>query len=355
MKKNYLRFVSVIVVLVLTLVAPFSVLPAYAEIDIDIMYGDVNQDSKINAKDAYLVLLYSARLIYSPQQEAMLDVADFTVADVSGDGKINAVDALHIARYAAKIIDEFAIFANIQEALSVDTMRNNMLGNIEKCVTLGDYKSIEVDSEVLTVTDARVQEYIDLFKEYIGVSELTDEIVESMGFDEGISTVEEFEVYVWQLLEEEIALSREQLILDEVNRQLLASSTIHSYSLPDLDLETLYEEQIIATKEAAASTPYNYREYIYANTGLSIEEYENTIYEGLSNYVDLCMIYRAIINAENIAISQEDFEAENEAQLDDYEKFGYEAVEEFGKELYQNMLYSKVEAMLCESAVIIDK
>lgn len=62
--------------------------------------GDVNNDGKIDAKDAVLVLRYAAKL-------ADLNLQQQLSADVNADGAIDAKDAVKILRYAAELITSF--------------------------------------------------------------------------------------------------------------------------------------------------------------------------------------------------------------------------------------------------------
>jgi hypothetical protein len=69
-----------------------------ADVNGDVMLGDVNGDGKINARDAMLALRYVAGE----------DVeADLNALDVDGNSKINARDAMLILRYVAGEITEF--------------------------------------------------------------------------------------------------------------------------------------------------------------------------------------------------------------------------------------------------------
>lgn len=55
----------------------------------DVVYGDINKDTKINSIDALMILRHSVQIDVLPE--------DMTViADVNGDGRINSVDALEI-------------------------------------------------------------------------------------------------------------------------------------------------------------------------------------------------------------------------------------------------------------------
>ena len=64
--------------------------------------GDVNQDEKIDAKDALLVLKYAVG-------KTVLTDHQIQAAEVTGDGKIDAKDALEILKYAVAKIDKFPI------------------------------------------------------------------------------------------------------------------------------------------------------------------------------------------------------------------------------------------------------
>lgn len=67
---------------------------------IDVIFGDVNEDEKVNVLDANIVRRYAARLVE-------LTDSQIVAADVDGNGKINVLDANYIRRYAAKIITQF--------------------------------------------------------------------------------------------------------------------------------------------------------------------------------------------------------------------------------------------------------
>ena len=68
----------------------------------DIPYGDVNGDTKIDAKDALMVLKYAV-------QKMELTQAQQKAAEVDGKDGINAKDALEILKYSVKKITKFPI------------------------------------------------------------------------------------------------------------------------------------------------------------------------------------------------------------------------------------------------------
>ena len=69
---------------------------------IDVLYGDVNGDGKINVIDANLVRKAAAKMITIDENQKL-------AADVNGDGKINVIDANLIRKYAAKVISAFPV------------------------------------------------------------------------------------------------------------------------------------------------------------------------------------------------------------------------------------------------------
>lgn len=72
------------------------------EPEIAVVYGDVNGDSKINAKDATTILKYAAGKVDD-------SIVSKAAADVNGDSRINAKDATQILKYAAGKITEFSV------------------------------------------------------------------------------------------------------------------------------------------------------------------------------------------------------------------------------------------------------
>lgn len=68
---------------------------------VSFVLGDVNEDGKINAEDALLVLKHAAKL------ESIAKPVRLLAADVNKDEKIDAVDALEILKKVANIIDDF--------------------------------------------------------------------------------------------------------------------------------------------------------------------------------------------------------------------------------------------------------
>lgn len=66
-----------------------------------VLYGDVNGDGSINAKDATLILRYSVGKLTN------LSEYDWEAANVNADDRVNAKDATLILRYSVKKLDKF--------------------------------------------------------------------------------------------------------------------------------------------------------------------------------------------------------------------------------------------------------
>lgn len=60
--------------------------------------GDVNEDGRVNASDALLVLQVAAKII-----DVNKDEMNMSIWDLNSDGIVNAEDALKILKIAAKI------------------------------------------------------------------------------------------------------------------------------------------------------------------------------------------------------------------------------------------------------------
>ncbi len=67
-----------------------------------ILYGDINNDGKINSGDATLILRHYARII-------TLNGTQQVAADVNGDSRVNAGDATLVLRYYARLISIFPL------------------------------------------------------------------------------------------------------------------------------------------------------------------------------------------------------------------------------------------------------
>ena len=65
-----------------------------------VLLGDVNGDSKVDASDAYSIVMY---------YNEMIDLAEaqLAAADVNGDGTVDVIDAYYIILYYSEKISKF--------------------------------------------------------------------------------------------------------------------------------------------------------------------------------------------------------------------------------------------------------
>lgn len=68
--------------------------------ELNLLYGDVDQDGTITAADALMALQHSVQL-------RTLEGQQFLCADVDMNNKVNSTDALYMLMYAVKLIDQF--------------------------------------------------------------------------------------------------------------------------------------------------------------------------------------------------------------------------------------------------------
>ena len=336
--------------------------------------------------------------------------------------------------------------------LSVETLRKDLLADIETEVELGDYKAITVEVEEIVVTDEDVQEAIDYDLESMGTAtqitegtvadgdtlnidyvgkvdgeeiengseedasltigsdafidgfedaligktigetttinvtfpedysttdlagkaaeftvtinykegdiipaELTDELVVEMALGDEITTVDAYKTYVRETLEENAASSQETENYNAIVEKLNSICTVNSYD-DDLNKDTLYEEEMAYMEEYAAYYSTTLDELIALYYDMTLEEYEADLAESIQSYVTQTMVYRAIVNAEGIDVTQEEFDAKLAEYSADYESYGLESVEAFeetyGTQIYELMLYEKVDELLTESSTV---
>ena len=68
----------------------------------DVVYGDIDANTKVEAADALQVLQYSVKLVTFTDDQLV-------AADVDGDNAVNPSDALLILQYCVELIDHFPV------------------------------------------------------------------------------------------------------------------------------------------------------------------------------------------------------------------------------------------------------
>ena len=100
---GFKKFLSIIVVLCMTFtpLLNLDISKVYGA-DEEILYGDVNDDGKINSTDSALLSRYTLDIISE-------DRINIKAADLNGDDKINSMDYVLLGRYLLEMIDEFPV------------------------------------------------------------------------------------------------------------------------------------------------------------------------------------------------------------------------------------------------------
>lgn len=371
--------------------------------------GDVTGDYEINALDALDILKYSARIIdkfaISPI-DAILSVEDIrndllhniendvTLGQYKGF-EINIEEVTITEEQIQEYIDDdlwyYGTVEEIREGVVElgDSINIDFVGTIDGVeidgysdedveITIGSDLFIEGFDEALlgksigetVITDITFPE--DYFEELAGKTvefsitinykygevtpaELTDELVVEMGYGEDITTVEKYREYVREFLEQDEIEMQKYRAYEDIMNKLISSSAINN-SESALDVDRMMEEELAYIKEVAAENSISYEDYVLTYVGMSVDEFEALLREDLTYYVNTLWVYRAIAKAENITVSQEEYATELTWYALDYELYECESVEEFenlyGKEIYEYMLYDKVETYLYDSMVV---
>lgn len=372
--------------------------------------GDVTGDYEITAADALEILKYAARLIdkfpISPI-DAILSVEDMydeLLQNIENDVMLGQYKGLEIEIEETTITDEqvqeyidsdLEIYGTIEEiregVVNVgDTLSIDYVGTIDgkpfdgsseedALVTVGEGFYVEGFEESLIgknigdtyvtlitfpedyyddISGKTVEFTITINYKYgeVTPAELTDELVVLMGYGDDITTVDAYVNYVREMLKEDEEYMQIYEKSSEMISGIISSSTISNYSDPALNVDSLLEEEIAYFKEYAESLSMSYEEFIQVYAGMSTDEWEALLKEDCVAYVDSTMVFRAIAKAENITVSQEEYEEELTWYAMDYEIYGCESVEEFeelyGKEIYESLICTKVEEYLYDSIVV---
>lgn len=93
---------KILCIVYITCLLQAMVAPGALAEETKIPYGMINEDDRIDATDALLILQYSVELI-------SLDEEQLVRADVDGDQKVNANDALLILQYSVALISAFPV------------------------------------------------------------------------------------------------------------------------------------------------------------------------------------------------------------------------------------------------------
>lgn len=177
--------------------------------------------------------------------------------------------------------------------------------------------------------------------------ELTDEFVQ--GLDVGVSTVDEFRQYAYDLLMEEEQATRDSNAEIAILEAVMEDSELQD---PPEDMVNRYYNRIIDNLTYYASL-YGYD----LETFMSVQNItEDSVRESSSDAAREIITMQAIAEAEGLQVTDEELDAEIESNA---ETLGYDDVEEYRASLdvegyREYMMSEKVLAFLLENAVVTD-
>ncbi len=185
-------------------------------------------------------------------------------------------------------------------------------------------------------------------------AELTDEWVVSQGLTD-VATVDQYKEYVKGELEAKAEQTDQQQTYDAVMEKISADSEIKGYS-EDLDKEELIEEQMAYFEELASYYEMTVEDMIQQYMGMSMEDYEVGLDEDVDKYLNSMMIVRAIMKAEDIQVTQDDYEAAVLSYSPNYASYGEESEAAFVKNnsaaILDELLVAEVNQFILDSVVV---
>lgn len=185
-------------------------------------------------------------------------------------------------------------------------------------------------------------------------AELTDEWVAAQAITD-VTTVDQYKEYVRSDLEETAAEEDEKAIYSAVIAKIIEDSEIKGLSA-DLNKEELMQNEMDYLEEYAQYYEMTVEDMIQQYMSMSLDEYKAQMETQIDEYFNNLMIYRAIIKAENIEVSQEDYEKEVFTYSPNYASYNAESeadfIEQNSESIYDGLLNEKAEAVFMDSAVV---
>ncbi len=180
----------------------------------------------------------------------------------------------------------------------------------------------------------------------------TDDFVKAyLGYD----SIEEYESAVRSRLEEFNESAETYHVITQLWSKVSGGAEILQY--PEKELKETYDEAIDAHKKLAEASDISFTDYVTTYYSMTVDEFYEKMMEEAKLDVKDEMICYAIARAENITITEEEYEerameyAEEQYGLDSLEDFE----EVYGKDwIYRLILCDKVREWIAAEAVMID-
>lgn len=146
------------------------------------------------------------------------------------------------------------------------------------------------------------------------IPELTDEFVQTVS--EESTTVEEYKKEVKAQLEEDAQENYENTLSQNVWQAVLDNTEVKEY--PEDEVKELSDSLIDQYKTAAEYYGMEYDDFIEAQMGYDVEEFEKQVDEAAKSSVKQTMVIQAIADKEKIELSDEEYEKQLEQMAEDY-------------------------------------
>lgn len=182
-------------------------------------------------------------------------------------------------------------------------------------------------------------------------AELTDAWVKDQAISE-VETVDDYREYIRDTLNTEALSAQQQEIYSALMDKIIASSEIKGLS-EDLDKEQMIEDEISSIEQYAQQNSMTAEDLVSQYMGQSLEEYREALGKDVDNYFNRIMIYRAVMQAENLQVTQDEYEEAVLGYSPQYAQYGEKSEADFIKnnsgDIYDGLLNSKAENFLLEN------
>lgn len=171
----------------------------------------------------------------------------------------------------------------------------------------------------------------------------------------GYDSIEAYEAAVREQLYEYYNKSLTEYIVSQTWTQVVENSTVLEY--PAKELNDLYDQIVSSNKSYAEMYGINFPSYVSVYFGMTEDEFYDWAVEQAKSTVKEEMICYAIARAENIALTEKEYEERaTEYAVNDYELTSLEAFEALYDKatIRQTLMYDKVRELVAERANRID-
>ncbi len=183
-------------------------------------------------------------------------------------------------------------------------------------------------------------------------AELTDDWVKEQSISE-VETVDAYKEHIKNLLESEALSQQEQTTYTALMEKIVSASEIKGLS-EDLNKEEMVESEMSSIEQYADQYGMTSEELVAQYfEGQTLDEYKAELEKEIDEYFKRIMVYRAVIKAENLQVTQDEYEQEVLSYSPNYANYGEESEADFIKnnsgDIYDGLLNAKAEEFLLEN------